>query len=288
MRAGFAAFIAVALVAVLWASFAHAEEVVKATGTIEPVQVVDVNAHIAGIIETLGVDPENPSQPIAAGTRVKKGTVLAKLDSNLAEAAAEKAKADLNRAVAELTLAKAKLALAEQETARDRAQAEKTNDSSSLEIDKAKLDIAKAGVDCAVAGCEQSKVALKAQEQQLDQYVLRSPIDGILLDCRVRPGQLVTASPKDPSPFIVGDDSKFQVWASISESDIGLVTVGQPVRFTVSAIPNEKFTGRIAQIRLSAVTARDTVTYTVVIDVDKTDKKLLPYQTAEVQIVTKR
>jgi HlyD family secretion protein len=109
-------------------------------------------------------------------------------------------------------------------------------------------------------------------------------VDGIIIDRRVNIGQTVVASLNAPSLFLIAKDlKKMQVWASVNEADIGRIHVGQTAYFKVDAFPNEVFTGVVGQIRLNAMNTQNVVTYTVVVNTDNSNLKLLPYLTANLQ-----
>lgn len=110
------------------------------------------------------------------------------------------------------------------------------------------------------------------------------------MDRRVNIGQTVVASLNAPSLFLIAKDLKrMQVWASVNEADIGNIHPGQPVRFTVDAYPGRTFRGAVDKVRLNATMTQNVVTYTVEINTDNSDGKLLPYLTANVAFeVTKQ
>jgi HlyD family secretion protein len=261
--------------------------VVKATGTVEPRVVVDVSPAMAGIIKKLGAEPDDSTKTIDYGSQVKKGTILAELDTTTAEPAVTKAKAELRVAQTEIELVKALLAQAEREL--DRAQkrvGDKSADAADVEVAKAALAVAQARIRTKEAAFEQRRAELEIAQANLDRCFLRSPIDGVLIDRRFNAGQWVAPSPNQPSAFLIADLSKFQVWTSVSESDIGHVAVGQKARFTVGAFPDTKFTGRVVRIRLNAAMNQNAVLFTVEIDVDESPDRLMPYLTADVEIET--
>jgi HlyD family secretion protein len=256
-----------------------AEDIVRATGTLEPSEVVDVCAEASGVLQSLGASDY--------GAVVKKGDVLGRLNPAQAEVGVTQSKADLQRAQTGLTVARAKLDLTEKEYARLTRNADKQGDAADLDVAKARLNVAKAEVESAEAGIEQAKAGLQLAQLELERCTIRSPIDGRIIDRRVNVGQAVPGNLNAPSLFLIAKDlDKLQIWASVSEADISRVAVGQPVRFTVDALPGKSFTGKIAQLRLNAAMTRNVVTYTAVIDVSTSDEKLLPYMTAHVEIAT--
>jgi HlyD family secretion protein len=261
-------------------------QTVRATGTLEPEEVMDVGAQVAGQIEKFGSDPDKPDRPIDFGSRVAEGTVLVQLDAARYKVRRDQAQARVASAEAVLKLAEAQLRLAERERDKVRKRlGERTASQDDLDEAAARCEVAQGQVAVAQAGVEEARAALKEAETNLGYTTIRSPVKGVVVDRRVNVGQVVTASLNAPSLFLIARDLKhLQVWASVPEADIGAVQVGQPARFTVDAYPNRAFSGKVGNVRLNAAMNRGVVTYTVVIDTDNADGKLLPYLTADVSI----
>jgi HlyD family secretion protein len=265
------------------------EATIRATGTIEPEEVVDVGAQVAGQIQRFGQDPHEAGKTIGYGSRVEEGTVLAQIDPSLYEADVEQARAGLKRAEAELQVASAEYQLAERDWARAKQLGDKAISATDLIAYQSKHDIAKGKVEVAKAGVLQSQAALRRAQINLSYCTIRSPIQGVIIDRRVNVGQTVLSTLSAPSLFLIAKDLKrLQVWASVNEADIGQINKGQAVRFTVDAFPKKVYRGEVAQIRLNAVMTQNTVTYTVAITTDNPDGKLLPYMTADVQFEVAR
>ena len=130
---------------------------------------------------------------------------------------------------------------------------------------------------------------LAEADAHLGYTTIRSPVQGVILDRRVNLGQSVAAGPGVPSLFLIAKDlGRLEIWSSVNEADIGSIHEGQVVRFTVSSLPRESFEGKVSQIRLNASMNQNVVTYTVVVSVDNSSRRLLPYLTArltfEVQV----
>src|SRR5207249_3200763 len=131
------------------------------------------------------------------------------------------------------------------------------------------------------ASVAQARAALQQAEINLGYTTIRSPVKGVIVDRRVNVGQTVVASLNAPSLFLIAKDlTRMQIWASVNEADIGQIHAGQAVRFSVDAFPHQTFRGDVAQIRLNANMTQNVVTYTVVVNTDNTNGKLLPYMTA--------
>lgn len=260
---------------------------ISATGTVEPEEVVDVGAQVAGRIKSFGIDPGDPQKKrtIDFGSEVHEGTVLARIDDSLYRAQVNQALATLQRAKADLLQLKAKRMQTEQEwkraeTLRPKGAIADTDYDLAVANHKAAL----ANVDVGEATIQQAEATLELAKTNLDYTVIKSPVEGKIIARRVNIGQTVVASLNAPSLFLIGKDlRRIQVWASVNEADIGRIRTGMPVRFTVDAFPGEIFRGSVAQIRLNASMTQNVVTYTVVVATDNSDGRLLPYLTANLQ-----
>ncbi len=154
---------------------------------------------------------------------------------------------------------------------------------------QADYDQAQANYDSARASVQQASAAVKQAETDLKYTKIVAPIDGVVVARQYDVGQTVAASFQAPTLFTIAQDlTKMQVAADVSESDIGTVKVGQPVRFNVDAYPERDFRGRVAQIRLNATVNQNVVTYPVIVEVDNTDLMLRPSMTANVAIEVAR
>ena len=130
----------------------------------------------------------------------------------------------------------------------------------------------------------QAKAALGKAKENLAYCTVKSPVDGVVIDRRVNIGQTVVSSLNTPSLFLIAKDLKrIRVWVSVNEADIGNIHPGQTVTFTVDAFPDEIFQGVVGKIRLNATMSQNVVTYTVEVNTNNADGKLLPYLTANAQ-----
>ncbi len=270
---------------------------ISATGTVEPVQVVDIGAQVGGIIVSFGIDKSGKT--VDYGSAVDKDTVLAKIDDSLYVAAVETAKAQLqqseaNKISADANVLQMKAKLLEAQNDWNRAQKLGPSDAlaqtvydqyqATYEVAKANLAAAEAAVDQTKAAVAQAKANLTSAKTNLDYCTIKSPVKGVVIDRRVNIGQTVVSSLSAPSLFLIATDLKrIQVWVSVNEADIGSISKGQPVTFTVDAYPNQIFEGSVGKIRLNATMTQNVVTYTVEVDTHNDDGKLLPYLTANAQ-----
>jgi HlyD family secretion protein len=253
---------------------------ISATGTIEPEEVIDVGAQVAGQIKGFGRDPRDAAKPIDYGTPVDEGTILLSLDDSLYRSQLESAEANKQKAVADLGQLKARLLQTERDWKR-MEQLSQTRAVSDLDVDtaKANYDSAKATLAVGEASVNQTEAARKQAVINLGYTVIRSPVKGVIIDRRVNVGQTVVSSLNAPSLFLIAKDlKKLQVWASVNEADIGQIYIGQPVKFTVDARPGEEFKGEVIQIRLNASMTQNVVTYTVVVSTDNPDGRMLDGQ----------
>jgi HlyD family secretion protein len=258
----------------------------SAQGTLEPEEVVEVGTRVAGQIESLGSDPRDPKKTVDYNTSVEKGAVLAQIDSSVYKIRRDVAFAVLATAEANLKLATSRLRLMEVERQLVRKRlADKVPVQGDLDEAIARYDEAAARIPVARATIEEARTAVAAAQSNLDFATIRSPIKGIIIDRRVSVGQTVTTAPNPTPLFLIAKDLKrLQVWASVKEPDVPRIHPGQQALFKVDAYPGRTFNATVRQVRLNATLTQNVVTYTVVLDVDNSDGKLLPYLTANVQI----
>ena len=273
---------------------------ITATGTLEPEEVVDVGAQVAGQILFFGKDKSG--KPIDYGSVVEEGTVLAKIDDclyaadvNLGKAQLDQDKAGEVRAEADLEQMRAKLVQAAadwnraQKLGPSEALAPTTYDSykANYEIAKANVALDEAALKQARATTVQAAASLDRAQRTLDYCTIASPVKGVIIDRRVTIGETVVSSFNTPSLFLIAKDlTRMQVWISVNEADIGSIHPGQPVSFTVDAFPNQTFRGKVGKVRLNATMTQNVVTYTVEVNTDNVDGKLLPYLTANAQFLS--
>jgi HlyD family secretion protein len=275
---------------------------ISATGTVEPEELVDVGAQVAGQIIAFGRDEDGNT--IDYGSPVAEGTILAQIDDTvyasdvaLATAQLEQAKAVVESAQADLLQLNAKFNQAQLDW--DRAQklgpsdalAKSTYDSykSAYEVAKANVAVGEVAISRAKAAVQQNEAVLEKAKRNLVYCTIKSPVKGVIIDRRVNIGQTVVSSLNAPSLFLIAKDlRRMQVWVAVNEADIGRIYPGQPVTFTVSTYENQTFEGVIGKIRLNATMTQNVVTYTVEVITDNSSGKLLPYLTANVDFETTR
>lgn len=253
-------------------------EAVTASGVLNPVNTVEVGTQVSGTISRIYADFNSP---------VKKGELIAEIDPSILEAKVAQSRAGLMQARADLETARAALTDAGRELKRKKNLLAREIVPQS-EFDKAETAHlkAKAEVASAKARVALSEATLKQDETNLGYTKIRSPVDGIVISRNVNVGQTVAASFQTPTLFAIAEDlTKMQINASVDEADIGKVSLGQQVRFTVDAYPDLTFTGTVSQVRLAPTTIENVVTYDVVLEVENPDFMLKPGMTATVSII---
>jgi HlyD family secretion protein len=142
-------------------------------------------------------------------------------------------------------------------------------------------------LDVAEATVKSARVALDRAKRNLEYTNIYAPIDGVVVERNVDLGQTVAASLSTPQLFLIANDlTNMQILAKVGESDIAGIHEGQPVKFTVSALPKETFEGTVKQVRLQSATTENVVSYDVVVSVANAQQKLLPGMTARVKFLT--
>jgi HlyD family secretion protein len=247
--------------------------VATATGQIFPFVQVQVGTQVTGVIQRLYVD---------FNCIVKAGQQVAQIDQAPFQSIVDQNRANLLAAKAQVGNVKANLIQAEKDLGRDRELAKKDLIApTDLDAAVAKYDSLVAQVAAAEASVEQAKATLQSSEVNLAYTKIISPIDGVVIQRSVDVGQTLAASLSAPTIYVIADEmKKIQIQASVAEADIGRISEGQDVTFTVDAYRETQFKGKVSQIRLFPTTVQNVVTYTVMIDADNPGGKLLPGMTA--------
>lgn len=254
---------------------------ISATGALSATTTVDVGTQVSGTLQSVDVDYNDV---------VKKDQIIAHIEPSTFQARVNQASATLASARASVDVAQATSRNAEADYRRksDLALRQLV---SRTDADQARAarDQARAQIVSAKAQVQQQTAALESARLDLEKTVIRSPVDGVVLQRAVEPGQTVAASLQTPVLFkIAGDLRQMEIVLTIDESDIGQVRVGQPVRFTVDAFPDRNFPGRVSQVRLAATNTANVITYPVVVQLENSDLTLLPGMTANAEIEINR
>ena len=251
---------------------------VTASGTLSALVTVQVGTQVSGRIQKLFAD---------FNSKVKKGELVAKIDPALFEAAVQQSQANYLQAKAGVVSADASALNADKQYARTKALHDQ-NLAAQSDLDTAEANVAMthAAIDAAKANLAQSNAQLHQAQVNLSYTSIVSPIDGVVISRSVDVGQTVAASLSAPTLFTIAQDlTKMQVDTNVAEGDVGRLQVGMKTYFTVDSFPGQRFLGTIRQIRNSATTVQNVVTYDAVIDVDNDDLRLRPGMTANVTIV---
>nr|MDK2850750.1 HlyD family secretion protein [Candidatus Cloacimonadota bacterium] len=239
-------------------------EVVTSTGALNPYILVNVGTEVSGKIEKIYKDYNDT---------VKRGDLLAKLDTEILATALEAARGDLNKAI-----------IAQQEAELDyNLLVELLDQEMTPEYD---VNKARFRLETAIQNVENSRLSLQRAEKNLANAHITSPIDGVIVSRDVDEGQTVAASLNSPTLFIIANNlDKMQITAGVDEADIGKIKLDLPVEFSVDAYPSERFFGTVQQVRLNPRNESNVVTYDVIIDANNPDGKLLPGMTTNATFI---
>ncbi len=239
-------------------------QVVLATGTLQPVITVTVGTQVSGTVLERKADFND---------HVKKGQILLRLDPANLEARLRQSQAQLLAAEAAVVLARA--------TYERNQKLVGAGFISALTLDQGKRE-----VDAGAANVELARAQVQAAQTDVNNSVIRAPIDGVVIRRNTDVGQTVAASFQTPELYLLAKDLRQMViQTNVSEADVGLIKNGQVVRFTVDAYPEREFEGKVQQFRLNSANTAGVVTYTIVVDVDNPEELLKPGMTAQTRIV---
>ncbi len=240
---------------------------VSATGTLQPVVSANVGSTVSGPVQTVEVDFNTP---------VRVGQVLARIDPTSFQQRVTQLQASLAQAQAQYAVANADY---------QRYQALNRAGFASAQL----MSQQRAARDTAGAAVAGARASLASAQTDLARTVIRSPINGVVVDKQVSVGQSVAASFQAATLFTIAQDlTHLQADISVDEADIGDVREGQDVQFTVDAFPDRDFRGAVTQVRQQGVNTQGVVSYTVVVTADNSDHTLLPGMTANADIVIER
>ncbi|MBI4526048.1 MAG: efflux RND transporter periplasmic adaptor subunit [Deltaproteobacteria bacterium] len=258
--------------------------IVTATGTLQPVNQVDVGTEVSGTIKTVEADYND---------RVKVGQVLARLDTEKLEAQVLQSQATLESIEARLVDAQATVIEARDNLERFKRVREMSGGKvpSQKEYDNADATLKRASSSEATlkAQISEAKWKLSIDQTNLSRAVIRSPINGVVLKRQVEPGQTVAASLQTPVLFTIAENlAQMEVQVDVDEADVAQVKVGQQASFTVDGYPERTFSAVVKQVRYGPETVQGVVTYKTLLSVDNSDLALRPGMTATANITVKR
>lgn len=256
-------------------------EAVSTTGTLQAVTTVQVGTQVSGVLEEILVD---------FNSRVRKGQVIARLDTDALEARLAQDEAAL--AAAEASVERARVALEEARSREQRTRRlfeQRLAKEEDVEAATFAVRAAEATLRAEQTRVTQAQGAVRMARTNLDYATITSPIDGVVLTRDVDVGQTVAASLQAPTLFTIAEDLRqMRVEVAVDEADIGRIQSGQRVSFTVDAYPERTFEGRVEQRRLGPTVTNNVVTYQVIVATDNPDEALLPGMTANVSIEVAR
>ena len=274
-------------------SYGEVTRVINASGTVQPETTVLVGSEVSGRVLSVDVDFNTP---------VKAGETLAVIDPQTFQNQVLQLEASLQRDQAsiqtnEASITRAEVNLRQNRQIHARRQSLYDQNATSLAqleeaaravgVSEADLEVSRAQLEGAKASLAQTQASLKTARFNLSRTIIQSPIDGIVIERQIDPGQTVQASFSAPELFkIAADLSQIEVEAAIVESDIGGLTQGDTVEFTVDAYPNAPFKGEVQQLRLNSELKNNIVTYIAIVKAQNQDGLLLPGMTANLEITT--
>jgi len=258
------------------------EVTVSATGNLQPTNQVDVGSELSGIIDKVFVDVND---------EVKRGQVLARLDTRRLEDQVARSRAALAAAEASVAQARATLQDARANLARleevSRLSGGRVPSQAELETGRANVAKAEAALRSAEASVEQARATLRTDETNLAKASIRSPIDGVVLTRKVEPGQTVAASLQAPVLFTLAEDlTRMELQVNVDEADVGQVKPGQKATFTVDAWPGRKYPAVIERVAYGSQVTEGVVYYPTTLRVNNDDLSLRPGMTATAEILT--
>jgi HlyD family secretion protein len=254
---------------------------VEATGTLQPLDTVQVGTQVSGTIATIGTD---------FNQIVKRGQVLATLDPAIYQSQIDQAKANVIRLQSEVERAQVQYedALLRLKRAEQLA-AEQLLAQQEVDTARSTARVAQTSLTGAKAQLSQAQAALTQANVNLSHTVIKAPADGIVLNRAVEVGQTVSAGLQAPTLFVIARDlRRLELQARVDESDIGGVKPGAAVTFTVDAYPRREFAGKVRLVQLQPQTVQNVVTYTTVIEVPNDEELLKPGMTSTVSIQIER
>lgn len=255
---------------------------VSATGKLQPTNTVEVGSELSGLVVAVFVQENDV---------VKKGQVLARLDTSKLQDALTKSEASLTSAEAKLAESEAtvKESSASVERLRDvsRLSGGKVPSKTEMETAEAKLARAEADRKSQTAAVAEANAALSSDRTNLAKASIQSPIDGVVLTRAVEPGQTVAASLQVATLFKIAQDLRqMQLKVDVDEADVGQVKTGQQATFTVDAYPNRRYRADVVRVAYGSTTTGDVVSYGTLLNVKNDDLSLRPGMTASAEIAT--
>ena len=256
------------------------EDVVTATGTLQPREYVDVGAQVSGQLKKIHVE---------VGSEVKAGDLLAEIDPTVYLSRVDAARAQLRNLRAQLKDREAQLTLAQIQFKRQTAlMAEDATTTEALQIAEASLKSSNAQLEALRAQIEQNESTLRGDEANLQYARILSPMAGTVVSITARQGQTLNTNQSAPVILRVADLSTMTVQTQVSEADIGRLKIGMDAYFTTLGSQGKRWEGTLASIEPTPTVTNNVVLYNALFDVPNTDGRLMTQMTAQVFFVVAR
>ncbi|UDM17408.1 efflux RND transporter periplasmic adaptor subunit [Vogesella sp. XCS3] len=253
------------------------EDLVTATGSLQPSDYVDVGAQVSGQLEKIYAE---------VGSVVKKGDLLAEIDSTVYRATVDARRAALKNLQATLLARQSDLQLAEQQLQRQQNLArDSATSEESLQQSQASLRSARAQVASVQAQIEQAESTLRVDETSLKYSQILAPMDGVVVSISLKQGQTINASQSSPTLLRIADLSTMTVQTQVSEADVTRLRPGMPVYFTTLGSRNRRYQGELRKVEPTPTVNNNVVLYNALFDVKNQQRNLLPQMTAQVFFV---
>ncbi|EXJ09605.1 MULTISPECIES: efflux RND transporter periplasmic adaptor subunit [Nitrincola] len=253
------------------------ENVVTATGRLQPSNYVDVGAQVSGQLTHIHVE---------VGDFVEEGQLLAEIDPTVLSAGVDAIRAQLRNQRAQLEDREASLTLADLQYKRQQnLMTTRATSQESLQIAEATLRSARAQVSAIKAQIEQTESTLRAEEANLNYAKIYAPMSGTVVSISARQGQTLNANQQAPVILQIADLSVMTVQAQVSEADISRLRDDMPAYFTTLGNPLQRWYGHLRRIEPTPVVESNVVLYNALFDVENVQGRLMPQMTAQVFFV---
>ncbi len=254
------------------------EDLVTATGTLQPRDYVDVGAQVSGQLKKIHVE---------IGSVVQAGDLLAEIDPTVYLANVDARRAALRNLHATMAERQSQLALARMQQDRQRnLMAGDATTTEALQSAEASVRAAKAQVDALQAQIEQSESSLRADEANLNYAHIYSPISGVVVSISARQGQTLNTNQQAPTLLRVADLSTMTVQTQVSEADIGQLRPQMDAYFTTLGNRGRRWSGNLRKVEPTPTVTNNVVLYNALFDVANDQRNLLPQMTAQVFFVS--
>lgn len=254
------------------------EDLVTATGSLQPLNYVDVGAQVSGQLRKIHVD---------VGSEVTEGELMAEIDAEQSQARVDASRAQLRAQGAQMEQFKTNLAKAERDLQRQRnLMAEEATTTEQVQNADTALKLARAQIDTLTAQMEQVKASMRVDESNLKFTRIYAPIAGTVVSITARQGQTLNTNQSAPIILRVADLSTMTVQTQVSEADVSRLRLGMPAYFTTLGSQARRWSGQLKRIEPTPTVTNNVVLYNALFDVPNPNRALMPQMTAQVFFVT--